>query len=103
MSTSTLSSQINGIMDRFDFEKVLKVMHFLNWRWNGKDLTVGDLKSNALYLFDCVITGYEESEHKEYGFSCATGGFVAEVITFSNADPRLQLTFYVDQTAHLAF
>lgn len=88
-----LHAQIPDIMERFDFEKVLRVMSFLNWRWRGAAPTMGDLRSTAMQLLDCAVLGYDGGPHS---YSCATGGFVAQVETFKNAEPRLSLIFYVD-------
>ena len=95
---SKLQSKIPEIMDSFDFEQVHKVMTFLNWKWGGLSVpTVEQLKSCAMELLDLAAYGYENSSHKSHGYSVATGGFVAEVETFSKADPKLTLTFYVDR------
>jgi hypothetical protein len=90
--------QIPEIMEDFDFEKVLRVMHFLGWKWRGRDVTLQELRNCAQDLMYDAVDEYElEPELAATGSCVATGGFVAEVVTFAQAAPRMQLTFYVDQ------
>ncbi len=95
-----LHNQISDIMDRFDFEKVLGVMHFLNWRWLGEPVTLERLKSQANELLWQAANGYNQlGKLKEHGYSVATGGFIARVEHFANGDARLNLTFYIDEVS----
>lgn len=86
----TLEHQQNDIMNRFEFDRALSVMHFLKWQWRGQDVTLDDLKSNALYLMDQVTQEY----CKKPGdwASVATGGFEARVMV-SKGCPQLSLVF----------
>jgi len=43
----TPQEQIDDILDNFDFDKVHKVMVFLNWKYGGSVPTVSELKENA--------------------------------------------------------
>lgn len=93
---SKLSAQITPVLDKFDFAKTLRVMEFLDWTWVGGRPTVQDLKIRAHQLLCLAVEGYENSTRQEFGFSVSTGGFIAQVETFSEGPPRLQLIFYVD-------
>jgi len=99
---STLREQLPQIMDRFDFARVQRAMVALNWRWatvrDGGTPDIERLKSTAYQLLDYAITGFEglDAEGRKYGYSTATGGFEARVESFSKAEPRLELLFYVE-------
>jgi hypothetical protein len=98
----SLYAAIPKIMDRFDFEKVEKVMRFLNWKWsttaNGYDVpSVAELESEAYrQLHECVRI-FEARGCPASGMNVSSGGFQALVMTFEKGDPQLQLVFYVDE------
>lgn len=98
----TLREQLPEIMNRFDFARAQRAMIALDWRWATADGSVipgiEHLKSTAHRLLDCAVSGFEglDAESKKYGYSASTGGFEARVESFSNAEPRLELLFYVD-------
>jgi hypothetical protein len=95
----TLFQQQNDIMERFDFERVLKAMHALNWTWLGKTVTLEDLKRNAIYLMDTV--SQRHTEFPKGWKSVATGGFEARV-TEMNDGMCLSLAFCVSSVdAHM--
>lgn len=80
---------IESIMDNFDFDKVQKVMEFLNWKWvsteNGIP-SVQELRSQARRLIKEAI---------EEKVRIATGGF--RVDYFSEDGGYVELSFIVDQ------
>jgi hypothetical protein len=101
---SKLFNSVPDVMERFDFEQVHKVMIFLNWTWSGIGVpSVEQLRSEAMHLLDTAILEYEKSSNKDIGMEVATGGFIAQVVTYAKAEPRLALTFYVDHTTGLNF
>ena len=58
---------IDNILDEFDFEKVHKVMEFLEWRWSNAVPTIADMRRLARNLLkECA-----ESDM----LAIATGGF----------------------------
>lgn len=94
MNNSTLSEQMNAIMGRFDFGRVLKTMEALNWTWATCDVITEDkLRTTAMYLMDCSIRSYEESG--KWTFT-STGGFTARIDVYSTG-PRLMLQFCAEQ------
>ena len=96
----SLRDSISTIMERFDFEQVHHVMKFLNWRWAGVGIPeVFQLEAQAIQLLEWAVKEYEEQGYPLSGMNVSTGGFVAEVVTFAKVQPRLQLTFYVDQVS----
>lgn len=80
---------IESIMDNFDFDKVQKVMEFLNWKWvsteNGIP-SVQELRSQARRLIKEAI---------EEKVRIATGGF--RVDYFYEDEGYVELSFIVDQ------
>ena len=84
-----LDSKIDDIIERFDFNKVLKAMNVLNWVWVHPDEggsrvpNLERLKATARYLI------YEAVSNDEFGGSCSTGGFHAKV----HKDNTITLSF----------
>lgn len=85
--------QIDEIMDNFDFNKVARVMEFLDWKWYLKDCRVPveseirkEVRMNLSKAFD-----YGQGQGRKY--TMITGGFV------HSYDPQyteLQLSFELD-------
>lgn len=79
-----IDEQIEEIMDEFDFDKVQRVMKFLDWKWFGAEdgiPRVAELRREARRLLNGV-------QNRSY---IATGGFVARKDKFG----RLSLAFEV--------
>lgn len=89
----TLDSQLNDIMNRFNFARVLQVMHAINWTWRGQTVDLDDLKSTAMELMDQAVRHYNTNDGR--WAMVATGGFTARVEEI-DAGPRLSLTFSVE-------
>lgn len=81
-----LEQQADGIMSRFNFEKVLNHMHEKNHQWfMGGSMVIPDmdlLRSSARSLLTQAIY------HKDHCVNIGTGGFVAYKMPWG-----LQLTF----------
>ena len=79
MATDT---RIKQIIKNFNFNKVRKVMTFLNWTWHSSSRppTIKDLKGTALRL----LTDVENSNDK--GYIChSIGGFSASKVPNSDS------------------
>lgn len=73
LKNKTNQELIDEILDNFEFEKVHKVMTFLDWRWVGVLPDVADLRAQARKLLkECLKFRGEKPRHIE------TGGFMAE-------------------------
>lgn len=99
---SSLSEQdILNIINDFDFERVLKVMTVLNWKYGNTIITIGVLRNTAFELLNSAIELYDKQsdEGKKYGVFCATGGFEARVETFMNGRAALSLSFLVESVS----
>ncbi len=96
----SLYDQIPEVMERFDFQKVHRVMEFLDWRWTsyGAVPPLSALESTAYQLLNDAVREYLADPHPS-GMSVSTGGFTAEVITYRSGAEKIQLTFYVDSIA----
>jgi hypothetical protein len=84
---------IADILDEFDFDKVHKVMEFLDWTWFKDDMqspaevpTKGDLRKQARRLMNNCI------KHEEC--STGTGGFYVRKSTYDGV-PYYELQFVV--------
>jgi aerobic-type carbon monoxide dehydrogenase small subunit (CoxS/CutS family) len=99
MEDVNLCASVPNILESFDFEKVHKVMTFLDWRWadHNRVPTVEELKSAAYELMHESIRLFAENGRPQSGMCVSTGGFSANVVVFSSGHTRLQLLFYVDQ------
>ena len=75
----------NEILEHFDFEKVQKAMHALDWKWvtSVSTPTLEELKETAIYL---MKKAYKEN------ITISTGGF-----TSSYKKGNLELYFYVSE------
>jgi hypothetical protein len=85
-----LVTMVDDIMDEFDFEKVQRTMHALDWKWVDTQMAVpsiSELKNTARYLLIKVYnlrTNEYNDTHPEVPVQVATGGFRA--IALSNDD-----------------
>jgi hypothetical protein len=79
---------IDEIMDWFDFERVVKVMEFLNWKWITAEEgvpSIGEIKKTARRLL-------KEAIKKKT--SIATGGFK---VTYLPKEDFLHLEFVISE------
>lgn len=89
----TLDQQINDIMNRFNFDRVLKTMHAINWTWRGQVVDLDDLKSTAMHLMDEAVRSYLANDGR--WSLVGTGGFTARVDEVT-AGARVSLTFSIE-------
>jgi len=99
-----LYSKIDEVMDRFDFDKVHKVMTFLDWTWawEGTVPSVETLKAEAYRQLSTAIDVYVQQGEPKTGMTVASGGFQASVVTFVTGKPKLELLFYVDRCSNFS-
>ena len=80
-------SLIDEVMDNFDFNKVHKVMKFLNWTWafaaEGVP-EVYELKEQARRLLNECL--YDMIKHGEDNWNIGTGGFYARATNYKEAE-----------------
>lgn len=93
--TQSLYRQECKIMENFNFEKVLKCMQALNWKYYDSEPTIDRLKVIAESLISDVKRIIESGEGDQW-CSCATGGFVASGHLIKG-NWRLRLEFVVAQ------
>ena len=76
--TLTKEEHIKNIIDNFNFNKVNKVMKFLNWTWVGssKSPSISQLKEKATELLNEVCDDYGDNEYIDFA-SLGSGGFEA--------------------------
>lgn len=98
----SLHDAVPIILNRFDFDKVQKVMTFLNWRWQGaaQSPTEMELIDCARDLLHTCVALFEKQGCPVHGMFTATGGFEAVIHTFAKGPPKLELLFYVDSSSH---
>jgi len=93
----SLYRQERKIMDKFNFERVLKAMKALEWKWLGEEPSIGQLKgcaSNLLSIVQNKVNGQPEDDKTQW-FSASTGGFKASA-KLVNGNWRLALEFVVE-------
>jgi hypothetical protein len=81
-----LTTMVDDIINEFNFEKVQKTMHALDWTWASTQMAVpsiSELKNTARYLLINVYNmrqdEYKET-HPEVPVTCGTGGFRATAL-----------------------
>jgi hypothetical protein len=83
-------NQADSIMEKFDFEKVHKIMNFLDWRYIDKPPVMEDIKNTARHvLYKACATENDTS----------LGGFTASVKQYNpldKDDKTLVLTFCIE-------
>lgn len=84
-----MRKEIQEIIEEFNFEKVLDVMSYLDWRWNGELPTYGKLMVEAYRLLELA---YSECERGKKDFDVSTGGFSADAY-YDGGDIKLRLAF----------
>lgn len=92
----TIYDYYNEAVEDFDFEKVFKVMTFLDWKWAEKKVTIDMMKQTVHDLFiDCL--SYMAEKHKNT-CTCGTGGF--EVSTGVNQEdgPFVLIKFVLEDS-----
>jgi hypothetical protein len=65
--------QVEDLLDEFDFDKVKKVMDFLEWTYHDsvdKEVSIGELRRMARYLLEIAYTADPSPE-----FMTGSGGF----------------------------
>jgi hypothetical protein len=65
--------QVEDLLDEFDFDKVKKVMDFLEWHyWDSpdKEVSIGEIRRMARYLLETAYTADPSPE-----FMTGSGGF----------------------------
>ena len=95
----TQQEWIDEVMDEFDYDKVQKVMEFLNWTWFTVDgtLTVSDLKrSTRKSLHD----GFNCATLAKSNYRSGTGGFIVEIEWDKdlNCVDSIELSFILDSS-----
>ena len=91
------TNDINEILDNFSFEKVKKVMDFLNWEWFGSNGVpeIYELRQHARKLMNTAATECVKSQQQDYFTEC--GGFRVEANKYEgNAKVYLRLSFNLE-------
>ena len=92
------------IIDEFDFERVKKVMDFLNWHWVVCDGVpyVSDLRKEARRQLVEAAAGYDEHENELNGetWNVSRGGFHAMASRHKDGKLWLKLEFVVAETVY---
>ena len=84
-------NDIDYVLDNFDFEKVHKVMEFLEWKWAGYDeISIGDLRQYARKLIKNCLSGMIKGNENQFSIECA--GFVVQSYQYDD-DVRFSLRF----------
>jgi hypothetical protein len=100
----SLTTMVDDIMDEFNFEKVQRTMHALDWKWAGTPMAVpsiSELKDTARHLLLSVYNlrtkEYQET-HPEVPVTCGTGGFRATALANDDGEiDFLKLEFIVTE------
>ena len=91
--TKTKDQQINEIMDNFDFNKVAKVMDFLDWKWYLKEYRVPAEPEIRKKVRQHLTKAFEYGQGQGRKYTLCTGGFVC---SYDPEYSELSLTFELD-------
>lgn len=89
MTRKSLYEQTTYILENFDFDKVHRVMTFLDWHWAsvGGVPSIEELKKCAAYVMHEAAAGLDgEYARKGHDHFVGTGGFTAHVYRWNNGD-----------------
>lgn len=93
----TYIAEVEDILDEFDFEKVQKVMEFLEWNWCDGVPRIGELRKKARYLLSQVHQNALASEPGDT-HCVATGGFKARAVKDYLPDDGFNFKVYMELT-----
>lgn len=96
MNENEISDLVEDVLDEFDFYKIAKVMHFLEWKWDHVTgvPTMGDLRRQARKLLRLAINGCINNETH---YVVGSGGFRAEAWK-SNEIVQIRLAFELESS-----
>lgn len=97
MNENQISEMVEDVLDDFDFHKVMRVMHFLEWEWvhvTGVP-TMGDLRRQARRLLRTAISGCLQND-THYVVGC--GGFRAEAWSSEDEMIEIRLAFELESS-----
>ena len=83
--------KIDEILSNFDFEKCVKVMRYLDWRWAGEEVTVSMMKETAT---DILKIARKRSKKSGENMFVATGGLEA---SYYLEEKSFQLSFILEE------
>lgn len=90
-----VANQIEDIIDEFDFERVKKVMDFLEWEWVDAEIAIpriGELRKKARLLLSEVAIKVLCNAEIDAESNIATGGFRASAYKYDDK-VQFRLTF----------
>jgi len=91
--TDKKQEQIDEIMDNFDFNKVARVMDFLEWKWWIKEYRVPTEPEIRKDVRSKLSKAYDYGEGRGLKYETKTGGFT---YTYDPLYTELQLSFELD-------
>lgn len=94
----TLQETIDKVIFNFDFDKVMKVMKALDWKWHDSVTedgvpSTGEVVSLARRLLEDVVAPVKMGFNDHY--SIATGGFTATANRYEDGEILITLQFVV--------
>lgn len=76
-----VEKMIQSIMENFEWDRVVRTMEYLDWKWRGNRVTVDMLKEEGERLLRGAMQsrlGDYKDEHYELGICNGTGGLEAK-------------------------
>lgn len=87
MTDEEKAMKVDEVLSEFDFQKVYRVMEFLDWKWKGKKPSIYQLMKEAERLLYTVL-------NKENVSSAGSGGFMAGI-----DNEQLYLNFILEESS----
>lgn len=85
--------QIDDIMDNFDFNRVARVMDFLDWKWSLKEYRVPVEPEIRKQVRQHLSKAYDRGQGQGRKYTLCTGGFAC---SYDPQYSELSLTFELD-------
>jgi hypothetical protein len=103
MKKQNQQEMIDGIIDNFDFNRVMTTMDALKWRWGGSNDTptkqeLIDCATRHLHSAIEQVLSPDNTDHKDIGWISASGGFQAQAWKTKKGNlSKLHLDFIVSE------
>lgn len=93
-----IRNDIDDILDCFDFEKVQKVMAFLDWKWHDTGVPeIYELRRFARKLILDAVQNVIRTGEPEWNTEC--GGLYVQVYNKTKEDPTIRISLRFSLTS----
>jgi hypothetical protein len=91
---------IISIIDHLNVQRIHSVMEFLDWKWGGEPVSIGNIYSELMSRINNVIKEFEDTEYDDVDkvyYSSECGGIKITVMLDEKEEPYLNVMFILTQ------